>query len=110
MPPVSNRPPTQEAGVRAEDADAAADAERNYRVTAYRAEIWCDGCGVLYARGQLHEDASAAAASAPALNELALRDRWIRDGAAHWCPQCQIQRATGPIVDSLAIHVVEARA
>jgi hypothetical protein len=37
-----------------------------------------------------------------------------RDGAAHFCPQCQIKRAQGPIIDCLAISepppAVEAQA
>jgi hypothetical protein len=71
---------------------------------AYRVEIWCDGCGIHFGAGTPHEDVRQSARYVASLAECAKAAGWIQDGAAHFCPSCQCQRAAGPIVDVLAIE------
>lgn len=58
----------------------------------YRAELWCNGCRVSYAKGTLHIDTGPLPTLAHNLEELALADGWVRSGDGHFCPKCQVQK------------------
>jgi hypothetical protein len=79
-------------------------------MTAYRVEIWCDGCGVKYAVGMRFEQIDEGPKRAAAINECAQSEGWVRDGAANFCTSCQCKRSEGPIIDCLAMSVEPAEA
>lgn len=60
---------------------------------AYRAELWCDGCSAHYAKGIPHDDLAALSQLGRNLEEIARRDGWAKDGAAHFCLMCQTARS-----------------
>lgn len=70
---------------------------------AFRVEIWCSGCGTHFGSGIPFQEITEAASRVDSILECAIASRWVRDGAAHFCPQCQIKRAVGPIIDCLAM-------
>jgi hypothetical protein len=70
---------------------------------AFRVEIWCDGCGEHFGLGVPFQSVTEAVTRIESLSECAVAAGWARDGAAHFCRNCQIKRAAGPIIDCLAI-------
>jgi hypothetical protein len=70
---------------------------------AYRIEVWCTGCGIHFGRGYPYQSIEEAVAHVANLEECATADGWVKHDSAHWCPQCQIKQASGPVIDGLAL-------
>jgi hypothetical protein len=77
---------------------------------AYRVELWCDGCGVHFAKGlpsNYIADIRRFAQTIEGAATGAHQGGWVKQGADHFCPQCQIQRGLkGPHRERIAAGVV----